>query len=456
MANDGTVTWDYTTNEGHLDFLGEGETVTATFTVTVTDDGGATDTQDVTINITGTNDAPVISPAAGTDIAGSVQEDEIVAAIGEAGTILASQTGSNDWMQVTFAVGIPDAVVAMMLNTKNGGNPAMMRVRDVTDTGFEYQLDEYDSGDGAHTEELFSWIAVSAGDHVLTDGTVIKAGYTSANTSAPSEVVFNSDFTNAPVVLTQVSTVNEADAVTTRNIVTSEGFHVSLQEENGTTAHGAEQVGWIAIDQATGTSIETGLTGDNVNQSETDIVFTLTFPDSLAFLAQMQTLDGADTATIRGTTLSATGASVFVEESPFFDENHTNENVGYVALPVGHIQGELTDSGFIEFTDVDLTDTHTVAVQNGGEDYLGSLAATIVDDPTEVQHGNVVWNFTVDNDDIDYLETNEQVEQTYTVTVADGKGGTDSQTVTITLNGTDEDQVIIIVTCSTAVLAMTS
>ena len=59
-ANNGTVTWDYTITEDKLDFLATGETVTATFTITVDDAKGGSVSQDVIITITGSNNAPVI------------------------------------------------------------------------------------------------------------------------------------------------------------------------------------------------------------------------------------------------------------------------------------------------------------------------------------------------------------------------------------------------------------
>ncbi|NLQ17935.1 DUF4347 domain-containing protein [Marinomonas sp. M1K-6] len=70
-TNDGTVNWTYDIAETDLDFLGEGEVVTAIFTITVTDDEGATATQDVTVTLTGSNDAPVISVV---DVAATITE----------------------------------------------------------------------------------------------------------------------------------------------------------------------------------------------------------------------------------------------------------------------------------------------------------------------------------------------------------------------------------------------
>jgi len=65
-TNDGTIDWDYTIAEADLDFLATGETVTVVYTITADDGNLGTDTQNVTINITGSNDAPVITIGAGS------------------------------------------------------------------------------------------------------------------------------------------------------------------------------------------------------------------------------------------------------------------------------------------------------------------------------------------------------------------------------------------------------
>src|SRR5437868_14938600 len=61
--NPTTGAWTYTLDNGDVDTqaLKEGQTVTETFTATVTDDFGATARQIVTLTITGTNDSPAIT-----------------------------------------------------------------------------------------------------------------------------------------------------------------------------------------------------------------------------------------------------------------------------------------------------------------------------------------------------------------------------------------------------------
>jgi len=72
--------WTYTLDNENHQALAAGESHSEVFTVTVTDDKGATATQDVTITVTGTNDKPVISSEAQT---GGVVEDDVLTASGQ-------------------------------------------------------------------------------------------------------------------------------------------------------------------------------------------------------------------------------------------------------------------------------------------------------------------------------------------------------------------------------------
>jgi len=93
-------------------------------------------------------------------------------------------------------------------------------------------------------------------------------------------------------------------------------------------------------------------------------------------------------------------------------------------------------SGAVTFTDADAGDAHTASFVAGAAGYLGTFTL----DP--VAGNSVGWSFEVQDADLDLLRGDETRVQTYTVTVNDGKGGTASQVVTITINGTNDAPVI--------------
>ncbi|RLB78527.1 MAG: hypothetical protein DRH06_01430, partial [Deltaproteobacteria bacterium] len=73
------------------------ETVTAVFTITVDDANGGTDTQDVTINITGSNDAPSLT----VDTTGGVTEDATTPNLTDSGTLSFTDADTTDTHSVS-------------------------------------------------------------------------------------------------------------------------------------------------------------------------------------------------------------------------------------------------------------------------------------------------------------------------------------------------------------------
>ncbi len=57
----GFTRWIFDVNDADIDWLAEGEELVQSYRVTLTDSEGVTTFQDVTITITGTNDAPVVT-----------------------------------------------------------------------------------------------------------------------------------------------------------------------------------------------------------------------------------------------------------------------------------------------------------------------------------------------------------------------------------------------------------
>ena len=102
----------------------------------------------------------------------------------------------------------------------------------------------------------------------------------------------------------------------------------------------------------------------------------------------------------------------------------------------------MTATGTIDFGDVDLADVPVTSVTPGGSGYLGIFVADVADDSTGDGSGQVSWVFLANNQLRQSLQAGQQLVQTYTVEIEDGHGGTVSQLVTITINGTNDAAVI--------------
>ena len=104
-------------------------------------------------------------------------------------------------------------------------------------------------------------------------------------------------------------------------------------------------------------------------------------------------------------------------------------------------------TGTVTFTDLDLSDAHDVTITgmaaSGTITALDSSAASwlklgVLRDSTTGVTGSDVWSFSAADHYFDYLAEGEHVTLTYTVEVNDHKGGVVDQTVTITVNGSND------------------
>ncbi len=253
--------------------------------------------------------------------------------IGRSGVATFATSGPADWFSVTFAEAMIDPVVVAGPASQNDAAPGTIRIQNVTATGFEIQFDEWDYLDGVHGEESVSWLAVERGVHDLGNGLIIEAG-SGTGTSVSSEVGLTGGFGTAPVVIAQITGFNAPDALAGRiSAVDANSFNFAVEEqEAGDYSHGSEDFGWIAVSQGAFDELSAGVTANAVTNAGFPVVFGGARDG--AFLAAMQTLDGPDTATVRASAVSQTGATIFIEEeqSANAETTHTTEVVGWIVL----------------------------------------------------------------------------------------------------------------------------
>jgi hypothetical protein len=238
-------------------------------------------------------------------------------------------SADENWVTVDLANTYTDPIVIAGPATYNGSDPGVVRLRNVSADSFQVRFQEWDYLDGGHKTEQIGYMAVERGVWEIGSGRILVAD--SADTgntdpSSPTAVGFpgGASFSSAPVVVATQQTADGGDAVTERlSGIGASGFSVCLQEEEAGGGHKTETVGYVAVGSGSGgtgslsVSIEAG-TGDpsgwqvavveeqskdNETNHASETVGHIRFTDSadttLNFVADMQSCNGKDTASLR-------------------------------------------------------------------------------------------------------------------------------------------------------------
>ncbi|HEB69945.1 MAG TPA: tandem-95 repeat protein, partial [Desulfobulbus sp.] len=247
----------------------------------------------------------------------------------------------SSWLHVDFSGTFTKPVIIARLAGKNNSEPCVVRIDNVRSTGFDLRLQEYGYLDGIHSIEQVSYLVMEAGHYTMADGTQIEAGTFSTNaTSSYDGRVFSRTFSQTPVVITSVSSTNEADTVTARiRKIDGNGFECRLQEqESNTRSHLTESLAYIAWEPSNGSEnglrYEVGRSADTVTHTPTTLNYTTGFSGKPLLYTDMQTTDGGDTSSLRTLSNEAATLQVQVEEEQSRDTEiaHTTEVAGFIAI----------------------------------------------------------------------------------------------------------------------------
>ena len=362
--NPETGTWTFDPSDEAYAELAVGEEAEVVVSVVVSDGNGGTTQQDITLNLVGTNDAPV------ADATKTVDASDIAELV----------TGSVDATDVdgdTLSYELVEEVAGFTLNPETG-----------TWT--------FDPSDEAYAELAVGEEAEVVVSVVVSDG---NGGTTQ------QDITLNLVGTNdAPVAADQTVTIQEDSSAITLDVL-QESYDVDGDDLIITGASVPAEQGVVSV-------------------VDNKLIFTASENFNGTASIEYTVSDGelTDTAEVTVNVLAVDDASVISGDDESFvyeeDSRKTAENLVYTT-------GKLT------VTDVDEEDTPTFDTSSvvKAEGVVGDLVIT--EDGT--------WTYVVDAaNELQYLAAGQTLEETFSVTTSNGV----SQDIVVTVIGQDDDSVI--------------
>ncbi|WP_108326791.1 cadherin domain-containing protein [Limnohabitans sp. MMS-10A-192] len=438
-----------------FDDLATGEQRVIVVSYDIEDDTGATVAQTLTVTLTGTNDAPVISVATNdSDVGGETETD---GALQITGTLTVNDVDFTDNVTTTVTSVVTSGITTGLATLSEANLLGMLSIQS-NDTNAA------NAGTANNLDWEFDSAAVTAFDY-LQDGQRVTLTYTVTSTDDDTAEAFDTHTiaititgTNDGIVVTGTpvlsADLDELDAPAVGAELTAFGTieftDLDLADEHvvttsvpvGTVGGALTNVEIVTDTTGTGTGGElrwdyavSAASVEYLGVGDTQVdTFEVTFSDQNGDTETRQivvTINGTNDAPTITAAQSAGGVTERADAA--LDE----------------LTATLTDQGTIEFADVDLTDTHTATVDTvvlddqGNEVALpiGALTLGAVDPINK----EVQWTFSAFDSELDNLSEGQTLTQVYTITIDDGEtGGTVTQEVTITLYGTNDRPAITV------------
>lgn len=309
----------------------------------------------------------------------------------EAGEFTTNDTNSTPlFNSVTFQQPFDVTPIVTAILTSNGTDPADLRIRNVTTTGFEIIVTEPPGVDGPHSAENIHYIAIEPGITTLPGGTVIAAGrHETTSTLAGSRttgtnifdtVSFGTTLSAPASVIANIQTLNnEANAIPATvsepflsagvGLASSSNVQLSLERAE-TSDFGSvtqnETIGWIAFPSGTTGSLidingnvinwDARVTANNIrgfgNGCFTNTFSASAFPNA-RIVATKAGRNGNNGGWLRRCALTNTTIGLQVDEDTALDNerNHIDEQASLLTFSSSFhaiLEGKLTGQKQVE------------------------------------------------------------------------------------------------------------
>ncbi len=441
----GTIDWSFNPGSETFDYLANGEVLTLTYTIRATDTNDVTSSNDdqktptydektITIIITGTNDTPVIEIV---DVNAEIIEGSTLSDNGSikftdldlTNTPIATEVTKSVTSTTTLTPAQQTAIENAFSIANTAGNTNNGEVT------WNYDIAETDINYLAAGETVTAVFTITVND--ANGGTATK------------DVTITMTGTNDTPVIT---VVDVSGAITEGNTLSDNGS-IKFTDLDLTDRAIATEVTKSVISSTTLTAeqiqnIENAFsianTAGNTNNGEVTWNYDIAETD-INYLAAGETVTAVFTITVN----DANGGTATKDVTITMTGTNDTPVITVVDVSGAITEGNtLSDNGSIKFTDLDLTDraiatevtksvTSTTTLTPSQQTAIEN-AFSIANTAGNANNGEVTWNYTIAETDINYLAVGETVTAVFTITVNDANGGIASQDVTVTITGTND------------------
>jgi VCBS repeat-containing protein len=473
-SSNGTINTTFSAVDLAFDYLAAGEHLNITYVVQLDDHAGGVSTQNVQVTVVGTNDAPFY--ICGPETAHLVEGQNVNSSgnLHADGDLLFTDVDLSDTHTISTTVtatrsggGAIPLTTAQMLAAFHTSLTPDSTGHLIGDVDWSFMLNNNAASFLAAGETLTLVYHVAIKDPSLASDsqdvtiTILGTNHPVVITSGPeSASVFELADTTGSAAIDTTTTVpagtlafTDADTGDTHTVTTTLGTTSVSGGGSVPAATQADLAGAISTTLHDSTGTGTGSVDWNFNIADHDLDF-LGEGQTMTVNYTVKVSDASTNAT-QTVSVVVTGANDAVAVTSGPESGSVNEQPG-VTGSTSLDSTTPVPTGTLSFSDVDLSDTHSVtvavdsAVWSANPDFTldpGTLAdlqaalMTTLHDSTGSGTGGVDWSFAIQDKDLDFLGSGETLTVTYDVTVSDGITSS-TQTVTITATGAADPLIV--------------
>ena len=277
--------------------------------------------------------------------------------------------GVTSWASVSFQQTYSSVPLVFVLATNDGSDPAAIRIKEVTTSGFKAGVFEHNGSDGITNAMTVDYVAIEEGEHTLNDGASLEAGTIQTNavqhgsgvsgSESYTTINLQSSFGSPPAVIAQIQTIENESALIPGTIsspwlttavtsVTNSSVRLALErsESSAGSVTLPEIIAYFAVEEEDGIftdnsntdiTYDFNVSADNLKGSSDGCYttnFSASFLSSPLVVATKNRHDGGDGGWLRRCSLSSASVGLTVEEDNGRDNerSHTTESAGILAF----------------------------------------------------------------------------------------------------------------------------